>query len=71
MDLKALGIVLLVILDAVAVAGVLYSDRSPFKKAVWVVLVVAFPFVGAFCYFLLGRDRARTGRVRISRNAPT
>jgi hypothetical protein len=35
------------------------DDLKGWSKAVWIVLVVAFPFIGILAYFILRGDRMR------------
>ena len=62
------GVVALV-LDVFAIIDLLLIDRGrvrAFPKAVWIVIIVALPFVGAILWFVVGRswDRGSTGGER-------
>jgi hypothetical protein len=39
-------------------------------KAVWVVAILVFPFLGSVLWFLLGRNRSGKGRPAAPRRAP-
>ncbi len=41
----------------VALIDVLTSRFEGNDKIVWVVMIIFLPFLGAFLYFLIGRDR--------------
>ncbi|MGX5681048.1 PLD nuclease N-terminal domain-containing protein [Schumannella luteola] len=56
--LLVFGVVALV-LDVFAVVDVVIIDRSrvrAFPKAVWIVIILAVPFVGALLWFIVGRS---------------
>jgi hypothetical protein len=47
----------IVILDIIAISNVLRSRHDNFTKAVLIVLILFFPFIGAGVYLLVFRDR--------------
>jgi hypothetical protein len=49
--------IIIVILDIIAVSNVLKSRHDNFTKAVLIVLILFFPFIGAGVYLLVFRDR--------------
>jgi hypothetical protein len=60
--LLVFGVVALV-LDVFAIIDVVLIDRSrvrAFPKVVWIVIIVAVPFVGALLWFVVGRSWGRT-----------
>lgn len=60
--LLVLGVVALV-LDAFAIVDVIVIEKERVRalpKAVWIVIILAVPFVGALLWFLVGRSWGRT-----------
>jgi hypothetical protein len=51
-----LGLIILV-LDIVAIVGLLGGSTSVLHKVFWIVAIILFPFLGVLAYFLLGRSR--------------
>lgn len=49
--------IIIVILDIIAISNVLKSRHDNFTKAVLIVLILFFPFIGAGVYLLVFRDR--------------
>ncbi|MHB8255221.1 MAG: PLDc N-terminal domain-containing protein [Acidiferrobacter sp.] len=45
-----------VVLDAIAIIGILLGSARIGHKVVWIVAVVVFPFVGMVMYYLIGRS---------------
>jgi hypothetical protein len=59
-------IVAAVVLDVFAIVDLAVIDRRrvrSFNKLVWVLIIVAVPFVGALLWFVVGRGRADRGTV--------
>jgi hypothetical protein len=50
-----LGLVILV-LDIVAIIGLLGGTASTIHKVLWIVLILLFPFLGVLFYYLIGRS---------------
>lgn len=60
--LLVFGVVALV-LDVFAIVDLVLIDRSrvrAFPKVVWIVIIVAVPFVGALLWFVVGRSWGRS-----------
>jgi hypothetical protein len=50
-----LGLVVLV-LDIVAIIGLLGGNASTIHKILWIVLILLFPLGGVILYYLVGRS---------------
>ena len=50
-----LGLVVLV-LDVVAIIGLLGGSATVVHKTIWIVLILVFPFLGVLGYYLIGRS---------------
>ena len=48
-----LGLIILV-LDIMAIIGIIKSGLEPLMKLVWVVIVLALPVIGMALWFLIG-----------------
>ena len=51
-----LGIIILV-LDVIAIVGVIGGSSPPDRKALWTILILLLPLVGMVLYYLMGRTR--------------
>jgi hypothetical protein len=49
--------VIITILDILAISSVLKSRHDNFTKAVLIILILAFPFIGSGVYLLVFRDK--------------
>ena len=49
--------VVVIILDIIAISNVLRSRHDNFTKAVLIILILMFPFIGAGVYLLVFRDK--------------
>ena len=45
----------ILIVDILCIVQIAESSKSSIRKALWIVLVVLFPFLGALLWVLLGR----------------
>lgn len=50
-----LGLVV-VLLDVIAIVGILLGAGTPGHKLLWTLVVVIFPLVGMIVYFIIGRS---------------
>lgn len=48
--------ILVVVLDIIAIIGVLFGSGTVGHKVLWIVLVLIFPIVGMILYYLIGRS---------------
>ncbi|TVQ30519.1 MAG: hypothetical protein EA376_12810 [Phycisphaeraceae bacterium] len=53
-----IGIVslLVLVIAVLAIINVLQSSKPTEMKALWVIVIIVFPLVGAIVYFLVGRE---------------
>jgi hypothetical protein len=49
--------VIIIILDIIAISAVLRSRHDNFTKAVLIILILLFPFIGSGVYLLVFRDK--------------
>ncbi|MEW6131094.1 MAG: PLDc N-terminal domain-containing protein [Acidobacteriota bacterium] len=49
--------IIIIVLDVIAISNVLKSRHDNFTKAVLIVLILFFPFIGAGVYLLVFRDK--------------
>ena len=49
--------ILIFILDIVAIVDCVESPMEGTKKLLWILLILALPFLGMMLYFLLGKRR--------------
>lgn len=54
MEFQGIFGILLLILDIYAIIKIVQSGAGALAKALWVVLILVFPFVGFLIWFLLG-----------------
>ncbi len=59
MDYGIIGLLVL-ILDIVAIIGILKSGLEPMMKLVWIVVVLALPVVGMILWFMIGAKKGVT-----------
>jgi len=52
--------VLILVADIWAIINVVQSRAEPFKKAVWIVLILLLPVLGLILWFFLGPRDGRT-----------
>ena len=45
-----------VVLDVIAIVGILFGHGSVGHKFLWTVLVLIFPVVGMIAYYIIGRS---------------
>ena len=50
--------ILIFILDIIAIVDCIQSSMEGTKKLLWILLILALPFLGMVLYFLLGKRRA-------------
>jgi len=43
------------ILMVIAIIDILQSKNENDRRAVWAIVVIAFPFIGSIMYFIMGR----------------
>ena len=46
---------LVLVMDILCIIQIVESTRSPLRKALWIVIVVFFPLLGALIWLLLGK----------------
>ena len=56
MEYGILGLIVL-ILDIVAIVGIIQSGLAPLMKLVWIVVVLALPVIGMALWFIIGAKR--------------
>ena len=56
MEYGILGLVILV-LDIIAIVGIIKSGLEPLMKLVWIVVVLALPVIGMLLWFLIGAKK--------------
>jgi hypothetical protein len=49
--------VIIIVLDILAISSVLKSRHDNFTKAVLIILILGFPFIGSGVYLLVFRDK--------------
>ena len=49
--------ILIFILDIIAIVDCIQSAMEGTKKLLWILLILALPFLGMVLYFLLGKRR--------------
>ena len=57
MEYGLLGLIVLV-LDIVAIIGVIQSGLTPLMKLVWIVLILALPVIGMALWFIIGSNKS-------------
>ncbi len=56
MEYGIVGLIVLV-LDIIAIVGIIQSAIEPLMKLVWIVVVLALPVVGMLLWFLIGAKK--------------
>ncbi|MGE4568772.1 MAG: PLDc N-terminal domain-containing protein [Bacteroidales bacterium] len=51
------GLVLCILLPIAAIIDIVRSNFEGNNKLIWVIVVIAFNFLGALLYFLIGRNQ--------------
>ncbi|MCG3176635.1 MAG: hypothetical protein MOGMAGMI_01593 [Candidatus Omnitrophica bacterium] len=49
---------LALVLAVVAIINVVKSARTGGQKALWIVVILIFPFIGSIVYFVIGNKKA-------------
>jgi hypothetical protein len=52
--------IVVVAIDVFAIVDVIFTDKSRVRalnKALWIVIIIVLPVIGALLWFLLGKDR--------------
>lgn len=49
---------LALVLAVIAIISVVKSSRTGGKKALWIIAILVFPFIGSIVYFVVGNKKA-------------